>query len=574
MRLLLRFVRAYPWQSAVVMSALILAGLVEGVSMTALLPILSSVVEQGGNLDSEDGKGVYLLQGLRWLGLTPSLGVLIAVVVIGAVMRSGLTMLANKYVGYTIARVATDLRLTLLKALLAARWMFYLRQPIGALANAMSSEPDRASKAYFFGTSMIAASIQMLAYVIVSASISWRATVAYLLGASIILACLFSLVRMARKAGRRQTKIRKALLRQLTDCLQSVKPLKAMGREELVDRVIASETHRLNRAMEREVLSKEALKAVQGPAFLSLVALGFYVGLELWHMPPAEVMVLLMLLSKVMGGMGKIQRLYQSMAVCDSAYWSLDKTIKKAKSQKEPLGGNILPTLEKGIDLEQVEFAYEGRPVLNHLSLTIPAASLTALIGFSGAGKTTVVDLIIGLLHPQGGRILIDGVDMRQLDLRAWRQMIGYVPQENLLLHDTIFTNVTFGDTELTAKDVEWALQAAGAWDFVAALPDGIDTLVGERGARLSGGQRQRIMIARALVHRPRLLILDEATSALDPESQRAICRSIGQLKREITILAISHQPMIVEIADRIYQLEDGKACCVEATDAVVTDLS
>ncbi len=574
MRLLLRFVRAYPWQSAVVMSALILAGLVEGVSMTALLPILSSVVEQGGNLDSEDGKGAYLLQGLRWLGLTPSLGVLIAVVVIGAVMRSGLTMLANKYVGYTIARVATDLRLTLLKALLAARWMFYLRQPIGALANAMSSEPDRASKAYFFGTSMIAASIQMLAYVIVSASISWRATVAYLLGASIILACLFSLVRMARKAGRRQTKIRKALLRQLTDCLQSVKPLKAMGREELVDRVIASETHRLNRAMEREVLSKEALKAVQGPAFLSLVALGFYVGLELWHMPPAEVMVLLMLLSKVMGGMGKIQRLYQSMAVCDSAYWSLDKTIKKAKSQKEPLGGNILPTLEKGIDLEQVEFAYEGRPVLNHLSLTIPAASLTALIGFSGAGKTTVVDLIIGLLHPQGGRILIDGVDMRQLDLRAWRQMIGYVPQENLLLHDTIFTNVTFGDTELTAKDVEWALQAAGAWDFVAALPDGIDTLVGERGARLSGGQRQRIMIARALVHRPRLLILDEATSALDPESQRAICRSIGQLKREITILAISHQPMIVEIADRIYQLEDGKACCVEATDAVVTDLS
>ncbi len=574
MRLLLRFICNYPWQSAIVMLALVLAGLVEGASMTALLPILTTAVEHEGVLNAEDGNSDFLIKGLKWLGFTPTLGILIAVVVTGTILRSALTLLANKYVGYTIARVATDLRLTLLKALLAARWAFYLRQPVGALANAMSSEPDRASKAYFFGTSMIAASIQMLAYIVVSATISWRATLAYLLGASVILICLFSLVRMARKAGKRQTKIRKALLRQLTDCLQSVKPLKAMGREDLVDRVIASETHRLNRALEREVLSKEALKAVQGPAFLTLVALGFYVGLMRWHMPPAEVMVLLMLLSRVMSGMGKMQRMYQSMAVCESAYWSLNKTIKKAESQVESLGGEILPTLEKGIELERIAFSYDGRPVLNKISLTIPATSLTALIGFSGAGKTTVVDLIIGLLQPQSGRILIDGVDIQKLDLRAWRQMIGYVPQENLLLHDSIFTNVTFGDTQLSESDVEWALKAAGAWGFVAALPDGMNTTVGERGARLSGGQRQRIMIARALVHRPRLLILDEATSALDPESQRAICRSLEQLKREITILAISHQPMIVEIADHIYQLEEGTARQTDMTGVAVAALS
>jgi len=556
------------------MMALILAGLVEGASMTTLLPILSSAVEQGGTLSLEGNQGAYVYRALQWLGLTPTIGILIGVLVIGTVLRSGLVLFSNKYVGYTIARLATDLRLLLLKSLLAAQWSFYLRQPVGTLANAMSSEPDRASKAYFFGTSMLAAVIQMIAYISVSATISWRATVAYMVGALVILVSLQFLVRMAKKAGKRQTKVRKALLHQLTDCLQSVKPLKAMGREELADRVIAAETQRLNRALEREVLSKEALKAVQAPAFLILVAAGFYVGLVRWHMPAAQVMVLLMLLSRVMAGMGKVQRMYQNMAVCESAYWSLNNTIVKAQSQREAAGGGIEPSLETAIQLQEVRFAYNGRPILKGLSLEVPAASLTALIGHSGAGKTTVVDLIIGLMHPRQGSILVDGTAIENLNMRSWRQMIGYVPQENLLLHDTVFTNVTFGDPRLTEADAERALKAAGAWDFIAALPEGMMTVVGERGARLSGGQRQRIMIARALVHRPRLLILDEATSALDPESQRVIRDSLSELKRKITILAISHQPILVEIADRVYQLEEGKARRIELSQAAVAALN
>ncbi len=577
MRLLLQFLRTYPRQSVVVLVALILAGLIEGASMTALLPILSTAVAQDGELQVDDGgKSAYLLRALQWLGLPLSLGVLISVLVAGTLARSGLVLVAKKYVGYTIARVATDLRLTLLNALLKARWTFYLKQPVGMLANAMSSEPDRASKAYLHGTSMLAAAIQMLAYVVVAMTISWSATLAYLLGAAGVLALLHVFIRMSRKAGKRQTKVLKALLRQLTDCLQSVKPLKAMGREELADRVIATETRRLNRALEREVLSKEALKAVQVPAFMGLVSGGFYVGLVLWHMPAAEVMVLLILLSRVLSAMGRMQRMYQNLTTCESAYWSLRQTIEEARRQEEPGGGTVRPTLEEAIELEHVAFAYDGRPVLRGVDLTVPAARLTALIGFSGAGKTTVVDLIIGLLHPQRGRILIDGVDMDRIDLRAWRRMIGYVPQENLLLHDTILTNVTFGDPDLSREDARWALEAAGAWDFVAALPDEMETVVGERGARLSGGQRQRIMIARALAHRPRLLILDEATSALDPETQRAICRTLEDLKRRyrLTILAISHQPTIVEIADCVYQLDRGRANRVATPEKAVAALS
>lgn len=579
MRLLIQFIQTYPWQSAVVLLALLLAGLVEGVSMTALLPVLTTAMElpsQGSEiiLREEQGGSAYLFQALRWLELTPTLGVLIAVLVTGTLLRSGFVLLANKYVGYTIAKVATDLRLNLLQALLAARWAFYLRQPVGVLANAMSSEPDRASKAYFFGTSMLAAVIQMLAYLGVAASISWQATVAYLIGAAVVVYGLQFFVRMARKAGKRQTRGLKALLSQLTDCLQSVKPLKAMGREDLADRVIAAESLRLNKALEREVLSKEALKAVQGPAFVILVAAGFYFGLVQWRMPATEIMVLLLLLSRVMNGMGKVQQMLQNMATCESAYWSLRQTIDEARQQVEPLEGRRIATLERAIEFEHVAFAYGSQPVLKNLFLTIPARKLTALIGFSGAGKTTVVDLIIGLLHPQRGRILIDGVDMKEVDLRAWRRIIGYVPQENLLLHDTIFANVTFGDPKLTEQDAYRALQAAGVWDFVSTLPEGIHTLVGERGARLSGGQRQRIMIARALVHQPRLLILDEATSALDPDNQRAICRTLAELKGKVTILAISHQPILVEIADQVYQLGEGTAWQVAEPKTAIANLS
>ena len=137
--------------------------------------------------------------------------------------------------------------------------------------------------------------------------------------------------------------------------------------------------------------------------------------------------------------------------------------------------------------------------------------------------------------------------------------MLGYVPQEILLLHDSVLNNVTLGDPALTEADTEWALRAAGAWDFVAAMPEGLHTSVGERGARVSAGQRQRIMLARALAHQPRLLILDEATGALDPVSEAAICRTLRALRGQLTIVAVSHQPALAEFADSVYRLSEGR---------------
>ena len=199
--------------------------------------------------------------------------------------------------------------------------------------------------------------------------------------------------------------------------------------------------------------------------------------------------------------------------------------------------------------------------------MTLPAGAFTAVVGSSGVGKTTVADLIIGLLRPQHGEVWIDDLPMRDVDATAWRGMIGYVPQETFLFHDSVMANVTLGDGGVSRAEVETALRRAEAWDFVAALPEGMDSVVGERGARLSGGQRQRIAIARALIRDPALLILDEATTALDPEAEAGIVATVRQLAGRVTVLSISHQPAMRAAADVVYRLERGHAVLEASND-------
>jgi ATP-binding cassette subfamily C protein len=275
-------------------------------------------------------------------------------------------------------------------------------------------------------------------------------------------------------------------------------------------------------------------------------------------------MVLVIVLARILSQLGRVQRLYQHMVTCESAFWALRNMIRQAERASEPALGSVVPRLEQAIHLDGVSFAYGDAPVLRDVSLTIPAGSFTTLVGPSGAGKTTLVDLLTALLRPQTGEIWVDDVPLGQIDRHRWRRMIGYVPQEALLLNDTIFRNVTLGDPGLTAECVERALRAAGAWDFVCRAPDGIQAIVGERGGKLSGGQQQRLAIARALVHRPRLLILDEATSALDAASEAEICSTLRALRGELTILAVSHRPALAAVADRVYRVQDGRALPAE----------
>jgi ATP-binding cassette subfamily C protein len=190
--------------------------------------------------------------------------------------------------------------------------------------------------------------------------------------------------------------------------------------------------------------------------------------------------------------------------------------------------------------------------------MDIPAGKLTTLFGPSGSGKTTAIDLLLGFYDADEGEISVDGQPISDMNIRSWRQKIGYVPQELFLFHESILHNLTLGDSRYSEEDARLALQRAGAWNFVTQQQNGMKTIVGERGARLSGGQRQRIAIARALIRNPRLLVLDEPTTALDPATELEICKTLKELGSDVTIVAISHQRAIAEVADNLIQLSGG----------------
>ena len=565
MKLMLTFFRAYPWQTVVMLAALLLAGVAEGIGLSALLPLLNIAIKnntrQSGDENTEQPQNEFermVIDTLNDLGIHPSIGALLLIILLGITLKNLLLLVAQKQVGYTAAQVSTDLRLEILSAVLRSKWEYFIHQPIGRLTNSLATEAQRSSDSFINGATVITIVLQATIYAAVAIALSWKATLITLSAGLIVIGISHFLVRMARKAGKKQTTLFISLLAKVTDTLQSVKPLKAMAREHLADAVLSMKTSKLNKALRKQVFSTAVLKAAQDEMFTIVIALGIFVALVKLEMPLTTVMVLVVVLGKMLSQLGKVQKQYQKVVMGESAFWSLKKGIEEAQQAEESLSTGSVPTLGRSVQLDAVSFSYDRHLVLTDVNIEIPAGRLTTLIGPSGSGKTTIVDLVIGLLRPESGKVCIDDIPLTELDLKAWRHMIGYVPQETLLLHDSILHNVTLDDPELSKQDAVQALQAAGAWEFVSRIPAGIHSTVGERGTKLSGGQRQRIMIARALVHKPRLLILDEATSALDPENAAAIGKTMEDLRGRLTILAISHQTAMVESADRVYRLHGG----------------
>jgi ATP-binding cassette subfamily C protein len=370
---------------------------------------------------------------------------------------------------------------------------------------------------------------------------------------------LSALVRMSGQAGRRQTQSLRSLMTRLTDVLQGVKLLKAMGRERLVAPILELDTRRLHKAMRMRIFAEEAVLALQEPIVGTLLLIGMIVWVNTTAVPIQSAFVLLFLCFKTLDNLNKAQRKAQTLVAEESALGSLVERIQHATEEREVSTGSAIPTLSQGVSLDDVCVSRGGQVVMESASLEVSATGITAILGPSGAGKTTIVDLLTGLVRPDTGTVRIDGVPLEALDLERWRAMIGYVPQELFLLHDSVRLNVSLGDPELSEADVVSALRDAGALEFVNALPEGLDASVGERGMLLSGGQRQRIAIARAIVHRPQLLVLDEATAALDAENEAAIWQTVARLGEHTAVVAISHQPALTQFADRVYRIQGGK---------------
>lgn len=554
------FFKAKGTRPLVVLLCLLLGGLAEGVGLATLLPLLAIAMDGGGG----DSPVFAFVHGmLDAIGLTASVPVLLSVVICGVLVKNLLNQFAMTYVGYAVSDVSTGLRRELIENLMTVRWGYFTRQPLGRITNALSNEATRAGQAYLMAAVTLTYTVESLVYVAVSLLVSWKVALVALAFGGLIAGLLNFLVRAAKKAGRRQTQRTAALITHLSDALNNIRPVKAMARQRAFVGLFDKHIDGLRSSLRRQVIAKEGLNNLSEAMATLVLGAGFYLAVTFGQVPFAELAVIGLLLIRVITTISKIQKQYQNAVVMESAYYNVRTLIEETADAQEQRTGDLEPVLAEGCRLVDVSFSHPRTPVVSHVSLDFPVGSVTVLTGPSGAGKTTITDLLLGFLTPDEGEVLLDGRPLDLYDRARWRAMIGYVPQELALFHDTIFANISLGDPALGEEDVRRALKAAGALDFVEALPHGLATPVGEKGMQLSGGQRQRISLARALVCNPRLLILDEVTSALDPESERAIVANISALRGKTTVIAITHKPALLDIADQIYELMNGKVVTV-----------
>lgn len=556
MRTLITYFTVYPRRSFYVLLAFLAAGVAEALSLTAILPLLSIAI--GDPVDSNIGK--FIVQLLDRVDIDPTIGAMLLIILCGIIIKSLVLLVANRQIGYTVANIATKLRLELIEALFASRWQYYLRQPVGSLTNSIATEASRAAIGFSHAAAVLSLSIQVFVYILIALLVSWQAALTSLIIGAIFLLSMSRLIRVASKAGTKQTLLYRKLLTYLADVLGSAKPLKAMAREKVSDSILRSQTTQLEKATRREVISRESLKAIQEPILAAFTTGGLYAVLVIWELPLSAVTAMVILFVRILTLSSKMQRRYQNLLVFESAYWSIRKASEAARSSAEMKTGRLHPTLKQGISLQHVDFNYDNKVIFRNLNMEIQVKSFTTITGNSGAGKSTLIDLLCGLVEPKFGDIFVDGISIHEINIREWRRLIGYVSQETILLHDTILSNILVGAPDLTQADAEKALHQAGAWEFVSALPEGLHTIVGERGGLISGGQRQCIAIARALAHQPQLLLLDEPTSALDPKSEQNICKTLRNLSRSLTIIAVSHQPALANAADYVIRLSNGEA--------------
>ena len=547
-----------------VVLCLLLASLAEAVGIGTLLPIIGLVTNDTAGGDSSLAN---MIDGIfHWVGFTPTLGLLVFVVAVFLVLKAMLSYFAMSYAAVAASRVSLGLRKKLAAAVLQARWGYFSGQRSGSIANAIGREASQSAEAYVSSAGVVASAIQTVAYALIAIAIS-PALALFAIGTGVIItAVLHHYVRVARRSGYKQTGRMTDIVNYMVDLMANIKPLKAMQRQKPMLESINRVSLKLQRSFIRRELAKAGLARGSDSLRAIVAASGIYVGSELLQVPFPELLVSAIVFNQLVTVVSKLQRQVQTAVTFEASYIRVLEVIDEAERAREPesAGLHVPDASTVNCSFENVSFSYGERRILDNVTLEIPSRAIVVLSGPSGAGKTTIVDLLIGLQSAQSGHIMLGESPISEVDLAAWRKQIGYVPQELTLFHDTVRVNLTLGDQSITDSDIEEALEQAGAAGFVRQMPNGLEASVGELGGKLSGGQRQRISLARALVTKPKILVLDEVTSALDPATETEIIDNIASLRGQYTIIAITHRPAWTRIADRLYRVDDGRVTQVD----------
>lgn len=416
-------------------------------------------------------------------------------------------------------------------------------------------------------TQIVTSAIQSAAVVIIYIAYLWgisrRLTLIALLLAPALILALRPLLSRLRKRYRSLHDDHGEMMSVLQESVSGIRLVKSFGAEGHEEGRFVDASHRYSRGLVRTsrlaLLAQPITETLATALTVLLLWYGATLVLEERTIQASAFLVFLTLVMRMLGPLKALSQLptaaQSSLAAADRLFEVLDVTTEMAADR----GTREITRFEREIVFDNVTFAYEAEPVLSDVSFVARKGDVIALVGASGAGKTTLADLIPRFYEPTRGRILLDGIDTSEIRLPSLRNLMGIVSQETVIFNDTVRNNIAYGLDRLTDAQIESAARAANAHAFITELPQGYGTLLGERGARLSGGQRQRVAIARALLVDPPVLILDEATSALDTESERLVQQAIDRLLEGRTVFVIAHRLSTIQHATQILVLDRGR---------------
>ncbi|KST70031.1 ABC transporter ATP-binding protein [Mastigocoleus testarum] len=564
-KLLFRFARPYPGLIILTLFLGFFGAFFNGIGTTLIVPIVLKIVGQ----DIEITNLPPLIRGI----MTPfdSLpesyrGLVMGGIIIFTIFVKNLSNYTSVLASSRLTRLlTTDMRSEGVDLLLKIDMEYYTKMKIGDLINSLGVEISRAASTLGSTIRLVIISITILVFIGFLLSISWQLTIASSFLLSFVTLINQIAISRSRKLGTRLSEKSKAYSISVLEILNGIRLVKATANEDREYEKI----HRLIREREQADFISQVYSQAIAPTseFTGIVALVLIVFLGKFFFADsidsisAVLLTYLLVLLRMLPFLSQLNSLRSNFANTSASINITSDFLNRDLKPFMPDGHHPYTDLKKGINFNSLSFTYPGhdKKVLEDINLYLPRGTTLALVGGSGAGKSTLADLLPRFYDPVSGSIEIDGVNLKEFELQSLRRIMGVVSQDTFLFNDSVRNNIAYGKQEATEEDIIHASKRANAYEFISKLPQGFDTMIGDRGIMLSGGQRQRLAIARALVQDPEILILDEATSALDTVSERLVQQAIDDLSRDRTTLVIAHRLSTVQKADKIAVLDRGR---------------
>lgn len=544
---------------------MVFVSLLEGIGIFLLIPMLS--VSGITNVGTEDIATFGVFSFFRSIptsvGLLLILCIYISLVVSQSLMQRSVTI-RNMKIHQNFIR---HLRLRTYEEILRANWSFFVIKRKTDLINLLTTEVGRVSGGVGLSMQLLTSFIFTIVQVGLAFLVSVPITLFVLCSGFVLAFFSRKFIKRSRALGSKTSELSKSYLAGITDQLNGIKDIKTNHLEVSHLNWIRNLTTKMKQEQYEYIHVKTMSQLVYQVTSALLIALFIFLSIKMFQSQPTQLLLIILIFSRLWPRFTTIQSNLEQLAASIPAFQSLiqlqEECQKEAELQNVKQYERIQPMpLEREIECRDVSFRYRSTNntyALKNINIKIPSHCMTAVVGRSGAGKSTLIDMLMGLLQPEKGEVLIDGMPLTSENVLSLRRSISYVPQDPFLFNASIRENLLMVEPNATEEQMWEALQFSAAAEFVKRLPDGLDTIIGDRGVRLSGGERQRLVLARAILRKPSILILDEATSALDTENEEKVQAALEKLKGKMTIIVIAHRLSTIRNADQVIVLDKGE---------------